>query len=82
MLIQHSIIAGRILTLLDKVNSPISIEKLQDDLNESMISIRGGIERLVKERLAVIDMKDSPVKIVPMSSVVNQNALRPSSCEA
>ncbi len=63
MLIKNSIIAGEILILLEKARRAVSLEELQYHLEEPYHHIQAGVERLIHEGLAVLDIDSGMVKV-------------------
>lgn len=72
MLINNSIIAGEILTLLEKEKRAVSLEELTYHLEEPFHNIQVGVERLVREGLVVLDVENEIVIVERMPNFEEQ----------
>ena len=69
MLIENSIMAGQILSLLEKLNRAVTLEEIQFHLEKPFHFIQLGVERLVREGLAVLDVDRSLVRVQTMPNL-------------
>lgn len=82
MLIKNSIVAGKILTFLEASGRAIFLEELAYYIKEPVHIIQLGVERLVREGLAILDIENSTIRPVYPSTLeegkdcCNQNYLK------
>ena len=63
MLIHNSIIAGEILNVLDNAKRAVSFDELKYYVEQPMPHIQAGVERLIREGYAVLEVHDDGMRV-------------------